>query len=80
MKLRPLTRRVLMASVAFAIGCYYLLQRLPVDRQEFLGYALTSLLLVAGLVAAAFLMVAGGKLIGRLFRRAPGSRADADPD
>ena len=67
MAMRPLTRRILLASAAFALGCYYLLERLPVDRGEFLGYALTSLLLVGGLVVAAFLLVAGIKLIGKLF-------------
>jgi len=66
--LRPLTRRVLLAGLAFALGCYYLLERLPVDRQEFLGYALTSLLLVGGLVVAAFVLVALLKLLGRLFK------------
>jgi len=58
-----------MASVAFAVGCYYLLERLPVDREEFLGYALTSLLLVGGLVVCAFLLVAIVKLAGRLSGR-----------
>ena len=67
-KMRPLTRRVLMASLAFALGCYYLLERLPVDRQEFLGYALTSVMLVVGLVVAAFLLVALIKGVGRLLR------------
>lgn len=67
--MRPLTRRVLLASVAFALGCYYLLERLPVDRQEFLGYALTSLLLVGGLAVCAFLLVAIVKLVGRLTGR-----------
>jgi len=65
-KMRPLTRRVLLASIAFALGCYYLLERLPVDRQEFLGYVLTSLLLVGGLVVSAFVLVAVVKLVGRL--------------
>jgi len=69
MKLRPLTRRVLFASIAFAVGCYYLLDRLPVDRQEFLGYALTSLLLVGGLALSAFVLVALVKLAGRLTGR-----------
>ena len=66
--MRPLTRRVLLAGAAFALGCYYLLNRLPVDRQEFFGYALTSLLLVGGLVLAAFVLVAAIKLLSRLFR------------
>lgn len=66
--MRPLTRRVLLAGIAFALGCYYLLERLPVDRQEFLGYAITSLLLVGGVVVAAFLLVAAIKLLGRLFK------------
>lgn len=65
--MRPLTRRILLASAAFALGCYYLLERLPVDRQEFLGYALTSLLLVGGLVLAAFVLVAAMKLVSRFF-------------
>ena len=69
MRLRPLTRRVLLAAVAFAVGCYYLLNRLPVDREEFLGYALTSLLLVAGLAVSAFLLVAIVKLAARLTGR-----------
>ena len=58
----------MLAGAAFGLGCYYLLERLPVDRQEFLGYALTSLLLVGGLVVAAFLLVAALKLVGRLFK------------
>ena len=66
--MRPLTRRVLLAACAFALGCYYLLERLPVDRQEFLGYAVTSLLLVGGLVLAAFILVAAIKLVSRLFK------------
>jgi|GEM_PF-3217611 len=57
-----------MASVAFALACYYMLERLPVDRQEFLGYALTALLLVGMLVVAAFLVVALIKLFSRFFR------------
>ncbi len=69
MRLRPLTRRVLLASVAFAVGCFYLLDRLPVDREEFLGYALTSLLLVVGLALCAFLLVAIVKLAARLSGR-----------
>ena len=57
-----------MATVAFAVGCYYMLERLPVDRQEFLGYALTAVMLVVGLVVAAFLMVVLVKALGRLLR------------
>lgn len=68
MKVRPLTRRVLLASAAFGLGCYYLLDRLPVDRDEFLGYVTTSLLLVGGLVIAAFVVVAVIKLLGKLFK------------
>lgn len=69
MSMRPLTRRVLLAGTAFALACYYLLDRLPVDREEFLGYVLTSLLLVGGLVLAAFVLVACIKLLGKLFKR-----------
>jgi len=58
-----------MAALAFAVGCYFLLNRLPVDRQEFLGYALTSLLLVGGLVVSAFVLVAAIKFTGRLIGR-----------
>lgn len=57
-----------MATVAFAVGCYYMLERLPVDRQEFAGYALTAVMLVVGLVAAAFLVVVVAKVLGRLLR------------
>lgn len=67
-KIRPLTRRVLLAACAFALGCYYLLEQLPVDREEFLGYAVTSLLLVGGLVLAAFVLVASIKLLSKLFK------------
>lgn len=57
-----------MAAGAFGLGCYYMLDRLPVNREEFLGYAATSLLLVGGLVVAAFVLVVALKLLGRLFK------------
>ena len=67
-----------MATIAFAIGCYYMLDRLPVDREEFFGYAVTSLLLVVGLAVAAFVLVAAIKLAGRLFGANGSGRSDSE--
>ena len=67
--MRPLTRRVLFATIALVVGCYYMLVRLPVDRQVFFGYIATFAVIVLGLVAAAFVLVAVIKVLGRWFGR-----------
>ncbi len=63
--MKPLTRRILITTCAVALGSYYLLTELPVDREEFFGFVVSSALLVAGLVLLAFALAALLRLIRR---------------
>ena len=66
--MRPLTRRVLIATAAVAVAAYYLLERLPVDRAEFFGFVATSVLLVGAMIVLAFLAAALIRWLRRLRR------------
>jgi drug/metabolite transporter (DMT)-like permease len=65
---RRLTRTILLGAVVVFLGIAWLARELGLDRDELLGYAFTSLLLVAGAVLLALVAAALMRLVKRLFR------------
>jgi len=55
----------LITACAVALGGYYLLTELPVDRAEFFGFVVSSVLFVAGLILLAFGLASLLRLIRR---------------
>ncbi len=63
-----LTRTIVLGALVVLLGIAWLARELELDVDELLGYALTSLLLVGGLVALALLGAIVLRLLRRLFR------------
>jgi uncharacterized membrane protein len=65
---RRLTRTIVLGAVVVFLAIYWLADEMGLDRDELLGYALTSLMLVGVLVVLALLGAALMRLLKRLFR------------
>jgi uncharacterized membrane protein len=65
---RRLTRTILLGAVTVFLAIYWLSDQMGLDRDELLGYALTSLLLVGAVVVLALLGALLIRLIKRLLR------------
>lgn len=65
---RRLTRTIVLGAVAVFLAIYWLADQMGLDREELLGYALTSLMLVGVLVVLALAAAVLLRLIKRLLR------------
>jgi hypothetical protein len=65
---RRLTRTIVLGAIVVFLAIYWLADQMGLDRNELLGYALTSLLLVGLLVVLALVGVVVLRLIRRFLR------------
>jgi uncharacterized membrane protein len=65
---RRLTRTIVLGAIVVFLAIYWLADQMGLDRDELLGYALTSLMLVGVLVVLAVLGAALLRLLKRLLR------------
>jgi hypothetical protein len=65
---RRLTRTIVLGAIVVFLAIYWLVDQMGLDRDELLGYALTSLLLVGALALLALLAVVLMRVIKWLMR------------
>jgi hypothetical protein len=65
---RRLTRTIVLGAIVVFLALYWLADQMGLDRNELLGYALTSLMLVGVLVLFALIGVVVIRVIRRLMR------------